>query len=53
MPKNIAFDFSAPIQTTRGEDITELPYFKNGLNFMAPQTDIAAVWDSYKTWCST
>src|SRR5215203_4933753 len=48
MPKNIAFDFSAPIQTTRGEDITELPYFKNGLNFMAPQTDIAAVWDSYQ-----
>jgi hypothetical protein len=25
-----------------------LPYFKNGLNFMAPQTDIAAVWDSYQ-----
>ena len=48
MAKNITFEFSAPIQTTRGEDITELPYFKNGLNFMAPQTDVAAVWDSYQ-----
>jgi len=48
MAKNITFEFSAPIQTTSGEDITELPYFKNGLNFMAPQTDIAAVWDSYQ-----
>jgi hypothetical protein len=48
MAKNITFDFSAPIRTSSGEDITELPYFKNGLNFMAPQTDIAAVWDSYQ-----
>lgn len=48
MAKNITFEFSAPIETTSGEDITELPYFKNGINFMAPQTDIAAVWDSYQ-----
>ncbi len=48
MAKNITFEFSAPLQSTSGDDITELPYFKNGLNFMAPQTDIAAVWDSYQ-----
>jgi len=48
MAKNITFEFSAPLETTSGSDITELPYFKNGLNFMAPQTDIAAVWDSYQ-----
>jgi hypothetical protein len=48
MAKNITFEFSAPIQTTSGADITELPYLKHGLNFMAPQTDIAAVWDSYQ-----
>ena len=48
MAKNITFEFSAPIETTSGEDITELPYFKHGINFMAPQTDIAAVWDSYQ-----
>ena len=48
MAKNITFEFSAPVETTSGEDITELPYFKHRINFMAPQTDIAAVWDSYK-----
>jgi hypothetical protein len=28
--------------------VTELPYFRNGINFMAPQTDLPAVWDSYQ-----
>ena len=46
--KNITFEFSAPLQTTSGHDITELPYFKHGINFMAPQTDLPAVWDSYQ-----
>jgi hypothetical protein len=46
--KNITFAFSAPLQSTSGHDITELPYFKNGINFMAPQTDLPAVWDSYQ-----
>ena len=48
MAKNITFDFSAPLQTTSGADITELPYFRHGINFMAPQTDLATVWDSYR-----
>ena len=48
MAKNITFEFSAPIETTNGEDITDLPYFKHGINFMAPQTDIPSVWDSYQ-----
>jgi hypothetical protein len=48
MAKNITFEFSAPIETTSGEDITELPYFKHGINFMAPQTDLPAVWDSFQ-----
>jgi hypothetical protein len=48
MAKNITFEFSAPLQSTDGWDITELPYFKHGINFMAPQTDIASVWDSYQ-----
>jgi hypothetical protein len=46
--KNITFEFSAPLQSTSGHDITELPYFQNGINFMAPQTDLPAVWDSYQ-----
>ena len=46
--KNITFEFSAPLESTSGYDITELPYFENGINFMAPQTDLPAVWDSYQ-----
>ncbi len=46
--KNIKFDLSAPLESTSGYDITELPYFQNGINFMAPQTDLPAVWDSYQ-----
>ncbi len=48
MAKNITFEFSAPIETTEGRDITDLPYFKHGINFMAPQTDLPTVWDSYQ-----
>ena len=46
--KNITFGFSAPLESTSGYDVTELPYFKHGINFMAPQTDLPAVWDSYQ-----
>jgi hypothetical protein len=46
--KNITFAFSAPLESTSGYDITELPYFQNGINFMAPRTDLPAVWDSYQ-----
>jgi hypothetical protein len=45
--RNVTFAFSAPLESTSGYDITELPYFRNGINFMAPQTDLPAVWDSY------
>src|SRR4028118_195704 len=37
--KNITFGFSAPLETTSGHDVTELPYFKRGLHLMAPPTD--------------
>ena len=46
--KDITFEFSASLESTSGADITELPYFKHGINFMAPQTDLASVWDSYQ-----
>jgi len=46
--RNITFAFSAPLESTSGYDITELPYFREGINFMAPQTDLPAVWDSYQ-----
>src|SRR5215208_4217593 len=46
--RNITFAFSAPLESTSGYDITELPYFRNGLNFMGPQASLPAVWDSYQ-----
>jgi hypothetical protein len=46
--KNVTFEFSAPLQSTSGYDVTELPYFREGINFMAPQTDLPTVWDSYQ-----
>ena len=46
--RNVTFAFSAPLESTSGYDITELPYFRNGINFMAPQTGLPAVWDSYQ-----
>ena len=46
--RNITFEFSAPLESTSGQDITEMPYLRHGINFMAPQTDLPAVWDSYQ-----
>jgi hypothetical protein len=46
--RNITFSFSAPLECTSGYDITEMPYFQHGINFMAPQTSLPAVWDSYQ-----
>jgi hypothetical protein len=51
--KDITFEFSAPLESTNGRDITELPYFQNGINFMAPHTDLASVWDSYQNVVQT
>jgi hypothetical protein len=48
MAKNITFDFSASLECKNGMDVTEMPYFKHGINFMAPQTDLPTVWDSYQ-----
>ncbi len=48
MAKNITFEFSAALESTSGSDITDMPYFKHGINFMAPQTDLPTVWDSYQ-----
>jgi len=51
MAKNITFEFSAPIQTTSGENITELPYFKHGVNFMAPRRTSPPCGAPTRTWC--
>ena len=48
--KNITFEFSAPLQSTSGYDITELPYFQNGINFMAPRRTSPRCGTPTRTW---
>jgi len=45
--KDIRFDFSAPIESSGGQTISDMAYFKEGIAFLAPNTEIATVWDSY------
>ena len=51
--RNITFAFSAPLQSTSGYDITELSYFQNGINFMAPQTSPLPCGTPTRTWSRT
>ncbi len=50
--KNITFEFSAPMESSasyrRDSEViplSELPHFKDGMNFLAPGAEIATVWD--------
>jgi hypothetical protein len=50
--KNITFEFSAPLESfvsyPRDSEVvplSELPHFKDGLNYLAPGAEIASVWD--------
>jgi hypothetical protein len=50
--KNVTFDFSAPLECTNGRDVTDMPYFKHGINFMAPQTETSPPYGTpTRTWC--
>ena len=41
---HLSFEFSAPVEAPDGTVISELPYFKNGLQFLAPHGEITAYW---------
>jgi len=50
--KNVTFEFSAPMESSvsyqRESEViplSELPHFKEGLNFLAPSAEITTVWD--------
>jgi hypothetical protein len=43
--KDITFDFSAPIEDSRGFVLSELPYFREGIDFLGPGEEIACNWD--------
>src|SRR3954447_26414744 len=39
--KDITFDFSAPMEDSTGFVLSELPYFREGMNFLGPGEEIA------------
>ena len=52
--ENITFEFSAPLESSvsyqRDSEVvplSELPHFRDGLNYLAPGAEITAVWDSH------
>lgn len=42
---NITFDFSADIEEPQGLNLSELAYFREGIEFLAPGNEIKAFWD--------
>lgn len=43
--KEISFEFSAPVQSSDGTIVSELSYFRDGLDFLAPGAEISCYWD--------
>ena len=43
--KNVTFDFSAPVEDSKGFVLSDLPYLREGMNFLGPGEEIACVWD--------
>ena len=43
--RDIEFDFSVPIESSNGFVISDLPYFKYGLDFLPPNGEITCYWD--------
>jgi hypothetical protein len=43
--KEITFEFSAPVESSDGYVVSELPYFRDGLDFLSPGGEIYAYWD--------
>jgi hypothetical protein len=44
--KNISFEFSSRVEDSEGFVLTDLPYFKRGLGFLAPEAEVRAYWDN-------
>ncbi len=43
--KEISFEFSTPVESSDGTVISDLTYFKEGLDFLAPGGEISCYWD--------
>lgn len=44
--KNISFEFSSHVEDSEGFVLTDLPYFKRGLGFLAPDSEVRIYWDT-------
>jgi hypothetical protein len=44
--KDISFEFSAPVQSSDGFVLSELPFFAEGLTSLAPGAKIGCYWDT-------
>ena len=43
--RDIEFEFSVPIESSNGFVVSDLPYFKYGLDFLPPKGEITCYWD--------
>jgi hypothetical protein len=43
--KDITFEFSTPIVSSDGTVVSDLTYFRDGLNFLAPNDRVTCYWD--------
>jgi hypothetical protein len=43
--RDIKFELSTPIESSNGFVISDLPYFKYGLDFLPPNGEITCYWD--------
>ena len=43
--RDIEFQFSAAIESSNGFVVSDLPYFKYGLDFLPPHGEITCYWD--------
>ena len=44
--RDITFEFSAPLENSSGFVLSDLPYFRDGLDFLPPQGEINCYWDN-------
>jgi len=43
--RDVTFEFSAPLQNSGGFVISDLPYFRDGLDFLPPHGELSCYWD--------
>jgi hypothetical protein len=43
--KNTSFEFSSPVEDASGYKISDMPVFKEGLDFLSPNGEISIYWD--------